>query len=82
MRAYVALDDVLIERFFFGSRLSGFLTYAFSRNVPGVAKLVIFLVTVAQKTAQGMAYQQRLALLRQDEHVDQVMSFAGAGTKF
>ncbi len=82
VRAYVALDDVLIERFFSGSRLLGFLTYALSSNVPGVEKLVIFLVTVAQKTAQGMAYQQRLALLRQDEHVDQVMSFAGAGTKF
>jgi len=82
VRSYVALDDVLIERFFSGSKLLGFFVYALSRNVPGVEKLVIFTVTIAQKAAQRMAYQERIALLRQDEHVDQIMSFAGSGPKF
>ena len=82
VRAYVALDDVLIRRFFPDSQLFGFLAGALSRGIPGTERLVILLVTVAQRTAQNMAYQQRLSLSRQDEQVDQMMSFAGAGPKF
>lgn len=82
VRGYVSLDDMLIQRYFPGSILPEFLVKALSRKLPGAEALVILLVKVAQMNAQNMAYQRRLALLRQDDQVDQMMSFAGAGPKF
>jgi preprotein translocase subunit SecA len=82
VRGYVSLDDVLIQRFFPGSLLPELLVEALYRRLPGAEALVIVMVKVAQMTAQNLAYQQRLALLRQDDQVDKMMSFAGAGPKF
>ncbi len=82
VRGYVSLDDMLIQRFFPGSLLPELLVQALSRKLPGAEVLVLLMVKVGQMTAQSMAYQQRLALLRKDDHVEKMMSFAGAGPKF
>ncbi len=82
VRAYIALDDMLLRRFFASPFFSEILTVAISSKIPGTGALVTLLVKSSQRTAQNMAYKQRLALLRQDDRVDQQMSFAGSGPKF
>lgn len=79
--AYISLDDVLLQRFFPESLL-GLLTGALLRRTPVAESMILLLVNIAQRTAQRMAYQQRLSLLRKDDEVDKLMSFAGSGPKF
>lgn len=82
VRAYLSLDDLLIQRNFPGLFLPSMLNKALLQQLPGAGSLVVFLVNLSQKKAQSRVYQQRLSLLLKDEGVDKMMSFAGSGPKF
>nr|Q3AQA7.1 RecName: Full=Protein translocase subunit SecA 2 [Chlorobium chlorochromatii CaD3] len=80
--SYIALDDRLLQRFFPERFLNSVMAEVLLRRLPGSHALMQLLVYLAQQMAQRMAYQQRLSLLRRDEQLDQLMSFAGSGPKF
>lgn len=79
--AYMALDDLLLRRFS-PPWATMVLAGALSSRIPGAELLVVSTVRVAQRMSQSMAYRQRLALLRRDDWLDRMMSFAGSGPKF
>jgi preprotein translocase subunit SecA len=82
VRSYISLDDVLIQRNFSASFLTEVMEKLLVQRFSGAQSLLVFLVGISQGTAQRRVYQQRLSLLRKDDNVDKMMSFAGSGPKF
>jgi len=81
VRAYISLEDELIQRFVAGP-VRRKLAESVSLKLPGAGILVRGALRAAQKTAQGLAFRQRLSVLRMDDWVEENLFFAGAGPKF
>jgi preprotein translocase subunit SecA len=75
-QAFVSLEDELLRRFASAPLRKLAVGMARKRTL-GWEKATATLVTMAQKSAQGLAFRQRRSVLRTDNWLEEALSFAG-----
>jgi preprotein translocase subunit SecA len=79
VQAFVSVEDELICKYLPLAQRKVFGTLS-RKAWPGHHQACQFLVTLAQKRAQALAFKQRQGVMRSDVWMDQALSFTGAET--
>ena len=77
-QAFVSVEDELLKRYLHPALRKQVATIV-SKNLPGRQKATEAAFSLAQRNAQRLAYRQRVGVLKQDDWLDEALSFAGAG---
>ncbi|NTV03230.1 MAG: hypothetical protein HGB04_10720 [Chlorobiaceae bacterium] len=80
VRAFLCVDDELIQRFL-PAWLREMLAVFISRDLPYCREFVGLAVSIAQMSAQSIAFRSRVGVLRKDDWIDDMLSFSGSGLK-
>ncbi|UCD34975.1 MAG: prepilin peptidase [Nitrospiraceae bacterium] len=78
VQAYISVDDELFQRFV-PAPLRRVLAAAVDRGSPGTQRIAQFCLSLAQRSAQRLAYRQRRGVLEMDTWLADALSFTGSG---
>jgi len=80
-RAFMSMDDELIERFVPGWVRQP-LKSAIEQGMPVAGKMAQTAISYAQHAAQRLAFRQRKSVLKTDTWLEEALSFTGSGLTF
>jgi preprotein translocase subunit SecA len=79
VQMFASAEDELLRKFLRQPMRNG-MVKLWRRRLPGHQRMPRYLVKLAQKKAQSLAYKQRQGVVRADAWMDQALSFTGADT--